>query len=77
MMAGTLLVDAPGDAADEPNRLKALEGLTNPDQTAAVSASQTLEFIFPGVLTNLTTITENAADINAINNAVTLINCLR
>jgi len=55
--ASALLVNAPGNAADEPNRLMALNGLLNPNDAPAAAAAEQLMIIFQGVLTNLTEIT--------------------
>lgn len=76
-VASLLLVDIPGAAADEPNRLMALTGLINPDDTTAEDAAKDLMNIFGGVLGNLTTIVDNAGDLAVINSAVEQINCLR
>lgn len=75
--ASQLLVDIPGAAADEPNRLMALTGLINPADTVAIDASDDLMNIFGGVLGNLTTIVDNPGDPAAISSAVDQINCLR
>jgi hypothetical protein len=75
--ASELLVPQPGTAQDEPNRLMALTGLLDAVDIAAMNAATDLMNIFGGVLTNLTTIRDNPGDINAINDAVEKINCLR
>lgn len=75
--ASELLVDQPGTAADEPNRLMALAGLINTADATAEAAVSNLMEIFPGVLGNLTTIVDNPGDIATINSAVEQINCLR
>ncbi|KAK5113423.1 hypothetical protein LTR85_010851 [Meristemomyces frigidus] len=75
--ATQLLLDIPGAAADEPNRLMALNGLLNPTHTTAVDASDDPMAIFGGVLGNLTTIVDNPGDAAVISSAVDQINCLR
>lgn len=75
--AAFLVVDKPGTAANEPDRLMALSGLIDPSNTTAVGAATDLMSIFGGVLGNLSIIVDNPNDLDVQTSAVEAINCLR
>ena len=70
--AADLLLNQPGTAQDEPNRLMALAGLISATDATAYGAATRLMTIFGGLLTNLTEIVNAGGDLGIMDKINTL-----